>query len=94
MTAFEIEFDYRAYRVMPDMALVAEIKDELGGLAELKEKFSRNGWTVTELVALVQILLQRAGKTVDYIELGDKMLKESFAAYLGAVRSFLKQIPD
>lgn len=94
MTAFEIEFDRRAYRVLPDMGLVAEIEDELGGLAELKEKFSRNGWTVTELVALVQILLQRAGKTVDYIELGDKMLKDSFTPYLGAVRNFLKQVPD
>lgn len=94
MKSFEIEYEKRAWRVTPDMRLVAEIEAELGGLSFLKHRFNDGGWTVTELVTLMQMLLQRGGKTVDFIELGDTMLKEGFAPYLSAAQDFLSQVPN
>lgn len=94
MMDVEICYGERPYRVKADMRLIAEIEGELGGIPALKKRFSGSGWTVTELALLTQMLLQAAGRTVDFIELGDAMLKDGLAGYLGAAREFLAGAPD
>jgi hypothetical protein len=37
------------------------------------------------------MLLQQAGKPVDFIELGDRMLKYGLMPYVGTVQKFLQQ---
>ena len=87
--AVPIRLENRVFIVTPDFALVREIESELGSIAALQENFSRNGWLVCDLVALMQMLLQAAGKTVDYIILGNAMLREGLAHYLAAAQVFI-----
>jgi hypothetical protein len=84
-----LRFENRVFIVAPDFILVREIENELGSISALRENFSRNGWLVSDLVALMQMLLQAAGKAVDYILLGNAMLHEGLAHYLSAARVFL-----
>ncbi len=94
MSNISLTYAERCFVIHPDMRLVAEIEGELGGVPALKQKFDTANWTVTELVALVQMLLQQAGKPVDFIELGDRMLVDGLVPYLKSVREFLKGMPD
>lgn len=91
MNGINLTYAERCFIVQPDMRLVAEIEGELGGMPALKQKFDTDGWTVTELVALVQMLLQQAGKAVDFIELGDRMLKDGLLRYVRVVQNFLRE---
>jgi hypothetical protein len=87
-----LRFEQRVFTVTPDFRLVREIEHELGSIATLKENFIRGNWLVSDLVALMQILLQAAGKTVDYILLGNTMLKEGLLQYLAAAQVFLDMV--
>lgn len=91
MKGIGLTYAARCFVVHPDMRLVTEIEGELGGMPALKQKFDTDGWTVTELVALVQMLLQQAGTPVDFIELGNRMLKDGLMPYMGTVQKFLQQ---
>ena len=71
----------RNFNLTPDMRLVIEIEQELGALAMLRQKFSACVWKVTDLVTLTQMMLQAAGTTVDYMELGNDMLKAGLAPF-------------
>ncbi len=84
-----LRFENRIFTVTPDFTLVREIEHDLGSISALWEKFSRTGWLVSDLVALMQMLLQAAGKTVDYVMLGNAMLREGLAHYLAAAQVFL-----
>jgi len=75
-----------------DFLLVREIEDEFGGLPALQEKFANNNWQVSDLVTLVQMLLQAAGSTVDYVLLGNTMLREGLPHYLATVQAFLDMV--
>lgn len=87
-----LRFDNRDYKVTPDMALVADIEGELGGVENLLFRFENGFWKVADLVTLVHMMLQAAGRTVDYIELGDRMLKDGLPAYLPQAENILKAI--
>ncbi|MDE2337349.1 MAG: gene transfer agent family protein [Alphaproteobacteria bacterium] len=87
-----LKLESRVYAVAPAFALVREIEYELGGIAGLRARFSNDGWTVSDLVALSQMMLQAAGKTVDYAALGDLILKEGVAHYLSAAQVFLDMV--
>lgn len=76
------------------MRLVVEIEQELGALAMLRQKFSACVWKVTDLVTLTQMMLQATGTTVDYIELGNEMLRCGLKPFLKAVREMLEIIPE
>ncbi len=84
-----LRFGDKVYIVIPDFSLVREIEHELGGLAALRENFSRQGWTISDLVTLIHMMLQAAGETVDYLLLGDTMLREGLGRYLAAALAFL-----
>ncbi len=84
-----LKLENRVYAVAPTFALVREIEYELGGIADLRRKFLSDGWKVSDLVVLVQMMLQAAGKTVDYVELGNALLREGIAHYLAAAQVFL-----
>jgi hypothetical protein len=84
-----LRHENRFFLVRPDFLLVREIEGELGGLAALRERFLCNGWRVSDLVTLMQILLQAAGNTVDYVSLGDEMLRAGLPPYLAAAQAFL-----
>lgn len=84
-------FENRVYVIRPDFRFVREIEEELGSLPALQEKFSRKDWRVSDLVTLAHMMLQAAGRTVDYVFLGDLMLKEGLDRYLPSVRSFLQR---
>jgi hypothetical protein len=91
MNGIKLTYAERCFTIHADMRLVAEIEGELGGMPALKHKFDTEGWTVTELVTLVQMLLQQAGKAVDFIELGDRMLKDGLLRYVRMVQNFLQE---
>lgn len=87
-----LRFENRVFSVAPDFTLVREIENELGSISTLQESFSRTGWLVSDLVVLMQMLLHAAGKTVDYIMLGNAMLREGLAHYLAAAQVFLDMV--
>lgn len=87
-----LRFDNRDYRVTPCMALVSDIEGELGGVENLLFRFTHGFWKVSDLVTLVHMMLQEAGLTVDYAELGERMLKEGLQGYLQHAEKLLKAI--
>jgi hypothetical protein len=87
-----LRFGGRDYRIAPDMALVADIEGELGGVENLLFRLTNGFWKVSDLVTLIHMMLQAAGRTVDYAELGDLMLKEGLPAYLLQAEGLLKAI--
>jgi hypothetical protein len=66
----------RVFRVRPQMRLVTAIEDEMEGIAPLARRFERGQWTVCELVAVVHMMIESCGTTMDYHELGDAMMAE------------------
>jgi hypothetical protein len=90
MTGFvQIRFDSKIYSIVPEITIIADIEDELFGVALLLHKFSHQEWKVSELVTVVQMLLQSAGQTVDYRLLGNWIIAEGLEPYLVAVIDFL-----
>jgi hypothetical protein len=84
-----LRFENRMFVIKPDFSLVREIENELGSISALRENFLCNGWLVSDLVTLVQMLLQAAGRPVDYLLLGNAMLNEGLMHYLAAAQVFL-----
>ncbi|TAL39645.1 MAG: hypothetical protein EPN97_02150 [Alphaproteobacteria bacterium] len=89
-----IPYRNQNFALTPDMRLVIEIEQELGALAMLRQKFSACVWKVTDLVTLTQMMLQAAGTTVDYMELGNEMLKMGLKPFLAAVREMLEVVAE
>lgn len=87
-----LRFKNKVYAVQPDFALVREIERELGSAAILHERFSGMSWEISDLVTLTHMMLQAAGETVDYLSLGNLMLREGLRHYLSAVQSFLRLV--
>lgn len=85
-----LRFEDRVYAVQPDFNILREIEEELGGLPALQGRFSGDGWKVSDLVTLTHIMLQAAGKTIDYVLLGNRMVREGLDLYLPPARSFLQ----
>ena len=85
-----LRFGDRVYVVSPDFTLVQEIEHELGGAAALREAFLQGKWKISDLVTLTHMMLQAAGKTVDYVSLGNRMVGEGLDRHLSPVRSFLQ----
>ena len=84
-------FENQSYAILPDMRLICEIEDELGGIVSLVDRFTHQQWKVSELVALVHMMLAASGQTADYIALGNEMMKHGLESYLAAALRFLKQ---
>lgn len=91
MTA-KIFYDGRDYTVRVDMPLVCEIEQEIGSLENLRFRLQNGFWKVTDIVTLMHILLASCGRTVDYMELGNKMLQEGIAPYRQRLGVFLGDI--
>jgi hypothetical protein len=87
-----VRYENRVFIITPDFSLVREIENELGSISALRENFLRSGWLVSDLVTLMQMLLQAVGKPVDYILLGNAMLREGLAHYLAAAQVFLDMV--
>ncbi len=90
MNGTPLRFGNRVYIVSPDFPLVREIEHELGSIAALLERFSQQSWEVSDLVTLTHMMLQSAGETVDYLRLGNTMLREGLGRYLSTAQSFLQ----
>lgn len=87
-----LSFENRVYKVTPGIALVAEIEAEMGPVPLLQEKFPGDGWSVTDLVALVQMMLNAQGRTVDYRDLGDRMIEGGLEAYRRTAQKFFAAV--
>lgn len=92
MTPVPLNYERRVYRIKPDIQLVCEIEDELGGIPRLLEDFSSNAWRLSDLVTLVHMMLASAGKQTDYVALGNKILEEGAEKYLQAALRLLQDI--
>lgn len=90
--AVPLRFDSRVFLIAPDFRLVCNVEHELGGIAALRESFARQDWFVSDLVTLTQMMLQSAGETVDYLLLGNRMLREGLAQYHAAAQVFLDMV--
>jgi hypothetical protein len=90
MTGAPLRFKNRVFIVQPDFPLVREIEQELGSLAALQKRFSDMSWEISELVTLTHMMLASAGETVDYLHLGNTMLKEGLRHYLSTAQDFLR----
>lgn len=88
-TGIQLRFKGKAYAIIPDFRLLREIEHELGSLARVHERFNKMNWEISDLVTLTHMMLQSAGETVDYLHLGNQMLKEGLRHYLSAAQSFL-----
>lgn len=82
----------KPYEIRPDFALVREVERELGSIPALAQRFAQMDWMVADLVTLTQMMLQSAGETVDYVTLGDAMLKGGLNQYLRAAQHFLHSV--
>ncbi|MCK5519237.1 MAG: hypothetical protein KAI61_07470 [Alphaproteobacteria bacterium] len=80
----------KVYIVSSDFDLMREIEHELGSVPALLDRFTQRSWKISELVTITHIMLQAAGETVDYISLGNRMLKEGLGHYLSSAQSFLR----
>lgn len=87
-----LRFNNKIYVIHPDFLLVREIEEELGSLSLLLERFSRTSWEISELVTLTHMMLHAAGETVDYLALGNRMLKDGLQSYLLFAQSFLRLV--
>ncbi len=87
-----LPFDGRIFHVAPDFSLVRQIERELGGIAALQESFARQDWFIADLVTLVHMMLQSAGETLDYVLLGNRMLREGLVQYHNAAQVFLNMV--
>jgi len=87
-----IMFEGRAYKIEPNFEIVCEIEEELGAVSTLADKFVRDKWAVSELVTLVHIVLQYSGRTIDYVELGNKIVNDGVNAYLKFANQFLTSL--
>lgn len=87
-----LHFRNHVYKIKPDMQLVADIESEMGGVENLLLCFSGGAWKVTDLVSVVHMMLQAAGKTTDYMALGDQMLEDGLDKYLPQAQKLLKSI--
>lgn len=76
---------------MMDIRLILDIEAELGALPLLAGKFRSGQWTVGELVALTQMMLQQSGETEDFIDLGNRMLQQGLGIYVARVVQFLDE---
>jgi len=90
--AFSLRFKGKVYAIVPDFSLMREIEHELGPAPYLLHRFLTKQWKVSELVTLVQMLLQSAGETVDYCDLGNAILKEGVQKHLVSAQSFLRSV--
>lgn len=87
-----LAFGNRVYHIAPGFRLVCSVEHELGGIVALRETFARHTWCVADLVTLTQMMLQSAGETVDYLLLGDAMLREGLMRYRAAAEVFLDMV--
>jgi hypothetical protein len=88
-TGARLRFKEKVYTINPDFRLLREIEHELGSLAKVHERFTQMSWEISDLVTLTHMMLQSAGETVDYLHLGNLMLKEGLRHYLSSAQSFL-----
>lgn len=75
--------------VKPTFALIEEIEDEIAPLPVLARRLKLNVWSASEVVSLVQMVLQAAGETRDWRALADKMTREGFENYIQPLRGVL-----
>ncbi|MFH1158167.1 MAG: GTA-gp10 family protein [Pseudomonadota bacterium] len=80
----------KVYIVNLDFSLMREIENELGSASALLDRFTQKSWKICELVTITHMMLQAAGETVDYLSLGNLMLKEGLGHYLSSAQSFLR----
>ncbi len=85
-------FKNKVYAVYPDFGLVREIEHELGSISALLDHFTCQNWKISELVTLTHMMLQAAGETVDYLSLGNQMLRDGLNRYLASAQSFLQLV--
>jgi hypothetical protein len=85
-------FMNRIHNIYPDFNLVREIEGELDSLKALQARLAGQSWGVAELVTLIHMLLSSAGESVDYLQLGNLMLKEGLSRYHAAALSFLQLV--
>jgi hypothetical protein len=89
MTGISFLHRGRNIRIAPDMHLLLDIESELGPLPALHRAFGAEGWRLSELAALIHMLLESAGIEEDYLALGDEMLESGLGRYLGVARELL-----
>lgn len=87
-----LRLEGRVYAVTPSFVLVREIESELGSIAALAGQLASDAWRVSDLVVLVQMMLQSAGHTADYVALGEAMMKEGLAHYRAAAEVLLNMV--
>ena len=82
-------FGGRTFHVAPDIDLVLEIEDELGGLPGLFERFKGNDWKASEAISIIHMMLHHCGQKIDWQELGKQLLSEGIGRYRKPVLDFL-----
>jgi len=87
-----LSFKDISYNIEPKFEVVCEIEEELGSAPELLARITSDEWSVSELVTFVHIILQYAGRSIDYMELGNSMIKEGLASYVNFANKFLNSV--
>lgn len=92
MTRHSIPQGGAFHSLTADMPLLLEIEQELGAVAPLLARLESGAWSAGEVVSLMHIFLQAAGREVDYMALGNEMLREGLAAHCRRVTAILQDM--
>jgi hypothetical protein len=89
MKAVSLKDGAVTHRILPDIDLITEIEHELGPLSQIRRALCEERLRISDLVVMVQMMLQAAGVTADYRMLGNRILRDGAATYRQAVRDLL-----
>lgn len=87
-----LQFKNNLYTIKPTMELVAEIEHELGSIKNLQFRMVHDLWKISDVVSLMHMMLASAGKTIDYVVLGDCMLQDGMEKYKAQALAVLNKI--
>lgn len=80
----------RLAAVRPKFSLIIEIENEIAPLPVLARRLKLKAWSASEMVTLVQMILQHKGETHDWAELAEKMTQQGFESFVPPVLRVLQ----
>lgn len=84
-----ITYQNRVYKISPGAVIAAEIEEEIAPIPDLAARFANGKWCVRELMILIHMMLESAGRSTDFMALGEQMVADGLGPYRAAAAKFL-----
>lgn len=82
-------FDQKTYDILPSARLLLDIEDELGSLPALYARLNSDSWTAGDIVSAFHMMLESAGRSIDFMELAGRLFADGISTYRQILRQFL-----